>query len=235
MDVKNTAEPARRPYLTDRYIAGVNTARLLHGADVRKGTTIPYLSHLLSVSALVLEHGGDEDQAIAALLHDAAEDHGGQARLDAIRADFGTRVATIVEACSDSLVEDPSTKAPWFQRKVTYLEHLSHTPRDAVLVSAADKLHNARAILSDVRRHGDDLWNRFNPASGWAGSCWYYNALATVLGDRLRGQGEDAEALAGELRRTVDAIRNEIRTQHADVDEVVAQFSTRAAAASSAS
>lgn len=195
--------------LTHRYTRAVDMARLLHGAEIRKGTTIPYLAHLLSVSALVLEHGGTEDQAIAALLHDAAEDHGGQARVDAIRAEFGNNVADIVAACSDSLTEDPSKKAPWWERKTAYLGHIAlekieGEPLEALLVTAADKLHNARAILNDYRNIGDELWSRFNKDAGRPGALWYYTRLAEILGARLT-EG-DGQMLAAELDRTVGEI-----------------------------
>ncbi len=210
------------PLLTDRYSAAIERARMLHADDLRKGTAIPYLSHLLSVSALVLEHGGTEDQAIAALLHDAAEDHGGQAMLDELRVEFGDVVADIVAACSDSLVEDPTIKAPWWDRKRTYLAHVAQMPQAAVLVSAADKLHNARAILADYRRHGEALWDRFNPAAGWAGVWWYYSALARELGERLQPLGPEAQALADELRRTVAALHDEVTAVHGDLHRAVA-------------
>ena len=212
------------PLLTDRYSAAVERARMLHADDLRKGTAIPYLSHLLSVSALALEHGATEDQAIAAVLHDAAEDHGGQAVIDELRVQFGDVVADIVAACSDSLVEDPNAKAPWWDRKRAYLAHLAHMPEEAVLVSAADKLHNARAILADYRRHGEALWGRFNPAAGWAGVCWYYSGLAQELGARLQPLGPDAVALADELQRTVTALHHEVHAVHGDLDDAVTRF-----------
>lgn len=219
--------PSPRPVLTARYTAALDYARVLHAGDVRKGTSIPYLSHLMSVSALVLEHGGTEDQAIAALLHDAAEDHGGEKMLEALHAEFGPNVADIVRACSDSLVEDRSAKAPWVERKRAYLAHLAdgeHTPDVVVLVSASDKLHNARAIVADHRRHGEALWTRFNPSAGRAGSCWYYHRLAEVLGTRLAPLGADAVALASELRRTVDVLLAEVGARSADLETEMAAF-----------
>jgi (p)ppGpp synthase/HD superfamily hydrolase len=190
--------------LTDRYTRAVELARTLHDGEPRKGTPIPYFAHPLSVSALVLEHGGSEDQAIAALLHDTAEDHGGSARIDQIRADFGDTVADIVAACSDSLVEDRTQKAPWWDRKTAYLEHLAHEPAEVALVSAADKLHNARAILTDYRVLGDELWSKFNAGAGRAGTLWYYTRLTEILTDRLAGT--PGEPLATELTRTVDEL-----------------------------
>lgn len=214
------------PVLTDRYTAAFEHARSLHRDEVRKGTTIPYLSHLMSVSALVLEYGGTEDQAIAALLHDAAEDHGGQGVITDLRSRFGDVVADIVSACLDSLVADRNAKAPWLERKQAYLAHVADMRPDAVVVSAADKLHNARAVLADYRRHGDELWGRFNSAAGWAGTCWYYGALAEQLGARLEQLGGDAEALAHELERTVEALLDEVRASKADLDEELDRFET---------
>lgn len=216
--------PPGGPVLSVRYGKAVEYARDLHRDDVRKGTRIPYLSHLLSVSALVLEHGGDEDQAIAALLHDAAEDHGGETRIVEIRHTFGERVADIVAACSDSLVEDPAVKAPWRDRKVAYIAHLATTPQDALIVTASDKLHNARAIRADHERHGDEVWSRFNSAAGFAGVCWYYTGLVAALGPRLVELGEDASALARELDRTVEAIRDDVARLHPDLDERMSEI-----------
>ena len=190
--------------LTDRYTQGVDLARKLHAGEPRKGTAIPYLAHPLSVSALVLEHGGTEDQSIAALLHDTAEDHGGHARIDQIRAEFGDTVADIVAACSDSLVEDRNKKAPWWDRKVAYLKHLASETAEVALVSAADKLHNARSILNDYRNIGDELWKRFNKDAGRPGTLWYYTRLAEILTDRLAGT--HGAGLARELTDTVDEI-----------------------------
>jgi GTP pyrophosphokinase len=153
-------------------------AAQLHAGQVRKGTEIPYLAHLLSVAALVLEAGGDEEQAIAALLHDAVEDQGGLGRLRAIRGRYGERVARIVLACSDAWTEP---KPPWPERKARYLARLPHTEAAVLLVSAADKLHNARAILTDVQEpvHGGDaLFARFT--GGKDGTLWYYTALVAA-------------------------------------------------------
>ena len=216
--------PSGGPVLSARYGEALEYARDLHRDDVRKGTRIPYLSHLLSVSALVLEHGGDEDQAIAALLHDAAEDHGGEARIVEIRHTFGDRVADIVAACSDSLVEDPSTRGPWRERKQAYLAHLATTPVDAVLVTASDKVHNARAIQSDLERHGDELWSRFNKAAGFAGVCWYYTGLVEALRPRLVELGDDAVALGRKLDAAVAAICEDVRRRHPDLDDAMRAF-----------
>lgn len=210
--------------LTERYTRAVDLARVLH-TETRKGTTIPYLAHLLSVSALVLEHGGSEDQAIAALLHDAAEDHGGHVVLERIRSEFGDTVAEIVAACSDSLTEDATDKQPWWPRKVAYLEHVATEPLAALLVSAADKVHNARSILADYRSHGDELWSRFNKDAGRVGSLWYYTRLVEILEARL--VDPPADELVAELRRTVNAICDHASDLGHDVAADVAEGRVR--------
>lgn len=164
--------------LTDRYAQAVAYASQLHANQTRKTTSIPYISHLLGVSSLVLEAGGDEDMAIAALLHDGPEDQGGQASLDDIRERFGNRVAHIVEGCTDSFAEDPEDKAPWKERKIAYLQHLNEADLDTLTVSLADKLHNARAIVTDLMIHGETTWERFNAKKD--GTLWYYQSILDV-------------------------------------------------------
>jgi (p)ppGpp synthase/HD superfamily hydrolase len=213
--------------LTERYTRAVDVARILH-TEVRKETTIPYLAHLLSTSALVLEHGGSEDQAIAALLHDTAEDHGGHDRIDQIRAEFGGTVADIVHACSDSVTDTKAEKQPWWPRKVAYLRQVASEPSEALLVSAADKLHNARSILGDYRLlDEDELWTRFNPAAGRVGQLWYYTSLVEVLEAGLAAPPAAAELVA-ELRRTVAAICEHARSLGHDVDSELAEGRRRA-------
>jgi (p)ppGpp synthase/HD superfamily hydrolase len=147
---------------------------------MRKETTIPYIAHLLAVSAIVLEDGADEDEVVAALLHDAAEDHGGVARLEDIERRFGSRVREIVAACSDALPAEGEEKGPWRERKERYLAHLeSADDVGALRVSAADKLHNARAILGDYSRAGDGLWERFATNSA-EDQLWYYRRLVEI-------------------------------------------------------
>lgn len=165
--------------LSPRFTEAVDYARRMHDGSVRKGTGIPYLSHPLAVASLVLEAGGDEDQAIGALLHDVAEDCGGEARLVEIRDMFGPRVAHIVRGCSDSLTSDPDEKAPWRQRKQEHLTHLQEADADIVIVTAADKLHNARSILADVDLHGLGTLTRFNADP--AGIAWYYTSMLETL------------------------------------------------------
>ena len=174
-------------------------ARELHAGQLRKGTEIPYLAHLLAVAAIVLEAGGDEATAIGALLHDAAEDAGGEDTVAAIRARFGDRVADIVASCSDTF-EVP--KPPWRERKERYIAHLrdDELPDGALLVSLADKLHNARSILFDLRELGAGLWSRFNTGSG-PDQVWYYRELVAAFGSRAAHS-----ELVAELGRTVEEI-----------------------------
>lgn len=149
------------PSLNQRFNLAFELAAGLHRTQTRKGTRVPYIGHLMAVCGLVLEAGGDEDQAIAALLHDAVEDQGGLTTLATIRQLFGDRVADAVEACSDSMVGNPAQKPEWRNRKEKYLAHLRNANADALIVGAADKLHNARTILTDYRQVGDALWSRF--------------------------------------------------------------------------
>lgn len=148
----------------------------VHRDQTRKGTNVPYIAHLLAVAAIVGENGGTEDEVVAALLHDAPEDQGGEARLQDVRERFGDGVADIVAANSDTF-ETP--KPPWRDRKEAYVARIAHEPRSARLVSAADKLHNARSVLADLRVLGDDLWERFN--GGKEGTLWYYRTLVEAF------------------------------------------------------
>jgi len=168
--------------LTPRYAEAVQYASELHAGQTRKSTNIAYISHLLGVSSLVLEAGGDEDMAIAALLHDGPEDQGGRATLNEIRSRFGGRVAHIVEGCSDSLSDDPEDKDPWKDRKVTYLEHLKDADDDTLAVSLADKLHNARAIATDLMITGPSTWDRFNASPSEI--LWYYESILAIGKER---------------------------------------------------
>ncbi|MGX6646888.1 HD domain-containing protein [Maricaulaceae bacterium MS644] len=178
--------------LTSRYADALVFAATAHREQTRKGTAIPYLSHLMSVSALVLEYGGDEDQAIAGLLHDAIEDQGGAAMEAQIRERFGDRVAQIVRACTDS---DAEPKPPWRARKEAYLATLRDKSDDALLVSQCDKLHNATAILNDARIIGPAIWDRFTGKRD--GTIWYYQSLAAIFAERRPGP------LAERFARTV--------------------------------
>ena len=194
--------------LSPRFEDALVFAARLHAAQTRKGSGTPYIAHLLSVAALVLEQGGDEDLAIAALLHDAIEDQGGAATREAIRARFGDRVTAVVDGCTDA---DTQPKPPWRARKEAYLAHLPAAPPEVRLVSAADNLHNARAILADYRRMGEDLWPRFQ--GGKAGTLWYYRALVTVY----RHAG--STPLVEELDRTVTELERLVAAQAGDDEQ----------------
>ena len=170
-----------------RLAEAIEFALAIHAEQKRKGTGIPYVSHLLGVASLVLEHGGDEEQAMAAMLHDAIEDQGAHQE-QAIRERFGARVAQIVIGCTDA---DTLPKPPWRARKEAYLRHLEHAGADILLVSCADKLHNARAICTDVRTHGLVVFDRFK--AGQEGTVWYYRSLADAFLRLLPG------ALSAEL------------------------------------
>lgn len=199
---------APRTHLTPRYTEAVGYAVAVHATQVRKETDIPYVAHLLGVSSLVLEAGGDEDQAIAGLLHDAVEDAGGLPRLADIRARFGEDVAGIVLACSDST--DPAWKAvtPYVERKRLYLERLAQEPERVVLVSIADKVHNARAIATDLTVHGRQTLERFTGTE--AQILHYYRTCADIAEHR----GMPAE-LTVPLRAALGVLE---RTAAEDVD-----------------
>jgi (p)ppGpp synthase/HD superfamily hydrolase len=188
--------------LTDRFDRALLYATHVHGGQLRKGTSVPYIAHLLAVAATVLEYDGCEDMAIAALLHDAVEDQGGEPRLADIRNRFGDRVAEIVRSCSDSVVNASAgqRKEDWRLRKTRYVEHLGAAGKDALLVSLADKVHNARSILRDLRKPevGAAVWGRFKASK--ADTLWHYRELAAAFGKHLPGQ------LADELGEIVDAL-----------------------------
>jgi (p)ppGpp synthase/HD superfamily hydrolase len=180
--------------MTKRYDEALTYAAKLHRTQTRKGTTIPYLSHLLAVSSLVLEAGGDEDLAIAGLLHDSLEDQAASTSFGELEYRFGTRVADIVRACSDAEPAPGEQKPPWQERKRAYLEHLESAPADVLIVSRADKLHNARCIAQDARALGDALWDRFNASKD--DQFWYYDEVTRIFGERLPGPQADELAAA---------------------------------------
>ncbi len=188
------------PRLTPAFVEAVRYAAEKHRTQIRKASDIPYLGHLLSVAGLVIEADGTETQAIAALLHDAAEDQGGEETLAEIREKFGADVATIVDECSDTF-ETP--KPPWRQRKESYIRHLPDASDDAILVSLADKLDNARAILRDLRAHGDEPWQRFTVHDPQL-HLWYYRSLLEVYADRVDNWMVD------ELRDVIDALEDAV-------------------------
>jgi (p)ppGpp synthase/HD superfamily hydrolase len=191
--------------LSDRFDRALTLAHRVHRQQARKGTQIPYIAHILGVAALVLEFGGGEDEAIGAILHDVLEDaaeHAAQEVTvewlrDEIRRSFGAKVMDIVEHMTDATGRD---KPSWLTRKTKYVADLEHAHEPALLVSAADKLHNVQSLLRDYRRQGDALWARFNPEAGKSGVIGYYRALADVLGRRLPG------ALSHELSRAVTTL-----------------------------
>lgn len=172
----------------------------LHEQQKRKGGEIPYVAHLLAVAAIVLEHGGNEDQAIAALLHDALEDQAHRMDAGEIGKRFGAKVERLVEACTDGDPDEQRDRDParWFERKKKYIADVADKPAEALLISMADKLHNARAILEDYREVGEKLWPRFT--TGKDGTLWYYRSLLAAFKPRAEGR------LWHELDRTVGEI-----------------------------
>ena len=162
--------------ISPRFRQALDYAATLHAEHTRKGSGIAYVSHLLGVAALAIEYGANEDEAIAALLHDAVEDQGGPPTLEAIRKSYGDEVARIVDACSDT---DEVPKPPWKERKEAYLEHLESADESVRLVSCCDKIHNLRAILSDYRHFGSEVFDRFK--AGQEGTMWYYAALSETF------------------------------------------------------
>src|ERR1700733_7767449 len=170
-------------------------AKRKQDVQTRKDTAVPYIAHLLSVAGLVLEAGGDEALAIAALLHDVVEDCGGAPMLEEVRRRFGERVARVVQGCTDT---DLDPKPPWRQRKEDYLKHLQTADADIRLVSAADKLHNARSVLADYREVGESVWERFQGKRD--GTLWYYRSLV----DEFRKR--DVNSLVNQLERVVNEL-----------------------------
>jgi (p)ppGpp synthase/HD superfamily hydrolase len=167
------SRPEGPPSLGPRLQQAFRYAAEKHAGQTRKQTAVPYLSHLMAVASLVLEAGGDEDLAIAALLHDVVEDCGGMPCLREIQRKFGPRVAKVVEGCSDSF-SDP--KPPWLERKKAYLAKLKNEDAETRLVSACDKLHNVRTVLTDYRQQGESVWTRFRGKRD--GTLWYYRAIS---------------------------------------------------------
>jgi (p)ppGpp synthase/HD superfamily hydrolase len=190
-----TPRTQRKTSLGPRFLRAFDFAAEKHKGQTRKASTIPYLAHLMGVAALVLEAGGDEDLAIAALLHDVVEDCGGAPMLKEVRRRFGSRVAKVVEGCTDA---DTYPKPPWRARKEKYIRHLKAADADTKLVSAADKLNNVRSILSDYRALGESVWSRFN--GGREGTLWYYRTLRDVfLGHKRNRITRDLELAVKEL------------------------------------
>ena len=188
-------------YLTERFHLAVKYATFWHRHQVRKSTDLTYILHPLGVASLVLEAGGNEDEAIAALLHDVPEDCGGQIMLDEIEALFGPRVAEIVAGCSDTLVEDRANKAPWRNRKSDHIKHIRNSDDKGLhLVTGADKLHNARSIVTDLQISGQDVWNRFNATQD--DILWYYAEMLKVLTEK-----SVANAILAPLNSSIELMR----------------------------
>jgi len=185
--------------LGPRFEAALQLALRLHQHQVRKTNPVPYFAHLMSVSALVLEHGGNEDEAIAALLHDAVEDQGGLPTLQRIATEFGPDVAAIVAGCSDSFVDSATgPKEDWRTRKENYIARLGQEGPSVRLVSCADKLHNARCLVADLRERGQEVWALFK---GGRQTLWYYRGLV----EAYRKYGAPPR-LRDELERTVEVL-----------------------------
>jgi len=196
------SEHTEAPKLSGRFSKALVYAEVKHHNQVRKGGDIPYVGHLLSVASLVINDGGSEDQAIAALLHDAVEDQGGPSTLEEIRANFGEDVARIVEQCSDT---DEVPKPPWLERKQRYIDHLGEVGQDTLLVSVADKLDNARSMLRDYHEHGPALWDRFNRKNP-QDHLWYYDSLLAAYREHGLDSWmvEELGRVVGELKRLVE-------------------------------
>jgi GTP pyrophosphokinase len=197
-----------RLLLTERFSAAVEYARQLH-TEYRKGTDVPYMAHLLGVAALVMGEAGGrvpvtEDMVIAALLHDAVEDHGGMPRLHEIELRFGANVARMVAGLSDTFADDHDKKEGWEERKSAYLERLRSESDDVLLISAADKLYNAKSILDDYRMIGDAVWARFK--RGADRQLWYFNELLAVF------RGHPTNKIVDDLERVVRELAELVRT-----------------------
>ncbi|MGV0026844.1 HD domain-containing protein [Phormidesmis priestleyi] len=196
--MSNFSNAVAPPHLSDRFEQALMYASQLHRSQFRKGMQIPYISHLLSVTALVLEAGGDEDEAIAALLHDAIEDQGGAATREAIRQQFGDRVTAIVDGCTDC---DQQPKPPWYERKREHLAQLRQASASVRRVTLADKLHNARSTLRDWSVEGDRVWSKFK--TGREGTLWLYRSYIEVM------QTEEENWMLEELKRVVRSLEEQ--------------------------
>ncbi|MBA2346782.1 MAG: HD domain-containing protein [Solirubrobacterales bacterium] len=193
------------PLLTERFDDALRLALRHHERQLRKGTQVPYVAHLLACASLVLEMAGDEDEAIGALLHDVVEDGGGRPALEEIARTFGDGVAAIVLDNSERVDDTEEGGRAWYERKRGYVEGFGEKSPAALRVSLADKLHNARSILTDYRTHGDALWARFKQGQGIATRI-YYRELASAFERERERLGAGAAPYVDELRRTVDAI-----------------------------
>jgi (p)ppGpp synthase/HD superfamily hydrolase len=183
-------------------------AARLHAGQMRKGSDTPYISHLLAVTAITLDHGATENEAIAALLHDAVEDQGGKETLEEIRRQFGNQVAEIVAACSDA---DELPKPPWRERKEAFVERLRTEPYSVRLVVAADKLHNVNDVLRNYRILGDDLWRHFK--GGRDGTIWYYGAVVDALNQAATSDEKQLNALIQEISDSLSMLKQAVAEQ----------------------
>jgi (p)ppGpp synthase/HD superfamily hydrolase len=190
--------------LTEKFTQALTYAHQLHATQIRKGSGIPYISHLLGVASIALEYGANEDEAIAALLHDAIEDQGGAATREEIRRLFGDNITAIVDGCTDA---DTIPKPPWKQRKEKYLAHISTASPSVLLVSCADKIYNARSILKDYRIIGDAVWERFK--AGKEGTLWYYRALVDAF--NKTNKNTQITQLTEELERVVTELETLVK------------------------
>jgi (p)ppGpp synthase/HD superfamily hydrolase len=181
--------------LTERFTEAMKFAAQLHANQTRKGSGVPYIAHLLGVASIALEYGANEDEAIAALLHDAIEDQGGALTRKEIYRRFGKAITEIIDGCTEDYAEP---KPPWRQRKESYIARIPTAPPSVRLVSAADKLHNARSLLKDYRLLGDALWPRFK--GGKEGSLWYYRSLIVAF------RQAESTPLVDELDRVVSSL-----------------------------
>lgn len=190
--------------LTSRFLDAMNYANKHHALQTRKAGNIAYISHPIGVAGLIIEARGDEDQAIGGLLHDVAEDCGGEPRLTEIKKKFGPRVEAIVRGCSDSLTAREEDKAPWRERKESYISHLYSATEDTLLVTAADKLHNARAIVTDLDVSGSIVWERFNSAP--EDIIWYYKSVFAAL-----EMGGVTSILLSPLSTSIEAMKRHVK------------------------
>jgi (p)ppGpp synthase/HD superfamily hydrolase len=199
-----------RPIDWDRVRSAFDFALAEHCDQARKSTDIPYMAHLLGVTAYVLEFGGHTDETVAALLHDTVEDQGGPETLSRVEGEFGPETARFVLALSDSYKGRGQEKDPWLERKTAYLEHLPDNPVPVLLVSAADKLHNLRATLADLRAEGPSFWERFTESDPHR-QLWYYTSLADIYTARasedagLAGLARELQVAVAELKRLIGA------------------------------
>jgi (p)ppGpp synthase/HD superfamily hydrolase len=167
-----------------------------HKKQIRKGTKIPYISHPMAVASIALEYGATEEQAVAALLHDAIED-GGDTYVDSIEALFGSHILNLVQGCTDGTPDHTGKKAPWLERKTAYLEHLQQASDEILLVSCSDKLHNARAIVSDLINEGPSVFERFSSTTEQ--TLWYYRQLANVFTNRKTPPAKALESAVSQM------------------------------------